>query len=107
MLCHRYFESKQRWADVFVPMCPPGRILLLRRLKEDAAAFKRREKRAAKASGRHQGRQKRPAAPRLLWCPSCSGTLLMWDAVWVRPEQIASEGILLSRCGGTGCGRQL
>ena len=49
-----------------MPMVPPGRTLLLRRLKQ----------------GPSRARGPRPR--------------VHWDAVWIRPEDIVQEGILLS-----------
>lgn len=111
----RYWESKRQYADAFVPMCPPGRVLLLRRLKEDDEAYRQRDKQREKQQrcgsgsstgggdgGRHWGRRRPPtvAPPKLplRCCSGCTGgTLLMWDAVWLQPERLVAEGILLGR----------
>lgn len=74
-----YFTSKCRFQHLFVPMYPPGRTMQLRRLK-DAAPTKRRLSRCGGC--KCKCRRGRPAES--------------WDAVWVAPEQVMEEGILLS-----------
>ena len=87
-LLRRYFESKCQYTDLLVPMLPPGRTMLLRRLKEprvgqqgqQAGRGQRQQQRGRRQQQRGRGRRR--------------GT---WDAVWIAPEQIIEEGILLSR----------
>jgi hypothetical protein len=80
-LLRRYFESKCQYTDLLVPMLPPGRTMLLRRLKEPRVGQQGQQ------AGRGQRQQQRGRGRR-------RGT---WDAVWIAPEQIIEEGILLSR----------
>lgn len=98
-----YYESKSLFDHLRVPMFPPGRLMLLRRLKParhqgSAGAHElqpaapppqgRGEQHAGGAStaGRGQlGRQGQGQRGR------------HWDAVRVAPEALMSEGILLSR----------
>jgi hypothetical protein len=78
----RYFESKCQYTDLLVPMLPPGRTMLLRRLKEP------RTGQQGQPAGRGQQQQHRQRRGR---------RRSSWDAVWIQPEQIVEEGILLSR----------
>lgn len=77
LLACRYFSGKCRFSHLFVPMLPPGRVMMLRRLKGPAA-------------GRPEGnwRQRRHQQQRGY----------SWDAVWIeQSEQLIEEGILLSQ----------
>jgi hypothetical protein len=91
-LC-RYFDAKFKYVDLMVPMMPPGHCMLVRRLKEAA-----RHHHQPPPPPPPEGQQGQGLARRRWWggkrpAPPASS----WNAVWIQPEQIMDEGILISR----------
>ena len=84
-----YFDSKCESAALLVPMFPPGRCILLRRLKGPRPPAAEASQ-ALQQSGQQQ-RQRQQRGQRRQQHGKYS-----WDAVWVAPEQLTAEGILLS-----------
>lgn len=107
--CCRYYESKGTFARLRVPMFPPGRIMLLRRLKPT-----RHSSSSGSGGGGGSGGQALPQQVLGRWrdgdASMAAGGVQQvqdwqrqrgrhWDAVWVQAEAFMSEGILLSRWG--------
>ncbi len=116
-----YYECKELFARLRVPMFPPGRIMLLRRLKPARQSSSqggssnnqapsqpplrhqdgqdgRQGGSALAAAGSMQQEQAGGAAHGGQQAQAGSGQRGQhWDAVWVQAEALLSEGILLSR----------